>query len=1027
VGVSDVELVHIPILQGMSEAADSKLLPNGLFASIKNARFLKDGRLGLRAGYALADAGALPDAFDATARIVPSDGKDALVYSNKRLYSMRSGSSAAGWLTKTRDKLIGPDAPTRRTLFREDVIDGPTACAAYGTGLPDAILAFVFVRTTGASTKELILSIVGYESNREERREVVASSATAEQAHVLVVSQYICVIWKDGANLNLRTWDATTSAWLGATVNVRTTLTNPSYIAVSTFSGTHFLVASYVSPNLRISRVDATTGAEATTLDYNIGAALTPRPAVSGVSGEGIWLACCTSSGGNWQALVSACNTSLTSTLSTTILEATATPTVVYGHPTISRIDASNRRVFWPKYNSTTAGGQYEMIRSQAVSTTAVTGSISSTYGLSLAGHAFTEGGRNFLVAVNGEVLLDKTYFLLDVSEDMMTAPTSVIAIRAEWARSVAARYVSSAASYNLSTLCSPAAGQWIHGTLVIARGDVDATATFALYGLDYTALDFNGRATFLCRQAHGHIWASGGLARTYDGGAAFEAGPLEIPQINGVQITAGAVLAVGTYKYIALHEIVTQRGNILQSGTSAPFVVVLGAAASQMTVSIKRYNLSQRQPATNYASSAYAIRTLVYRTEVNGSTYYLLSQSGSEYSQAPAQGPTLFVDPVDDLTLITKQRLPTQVGSLLPNATPPPFKHMAVGDGRLVLGGLENPRMVRWSKLFVQDEGPHFAQDATFERPVDEDVVGVAFMDGRWFAFSATAVYETGGDGPDDTGVGTFAPWRKLPGDVGCSNRRSIIETSAGVFFQAAPGQLWIIPRGGSAPLWVGQPVRGQLATNPVIRSAVVLTEEQLVQFACVTDETDAPSGGIVINYDLRAGAWLVDAPTLTVVSVGYLGAKPARLVRSGGTEKTPRVLSAGTYIDAGNVIPTVNVSYIIDTGAIRPFGPIGFGRIITLQILGEFLATEPGGMTVSVSYDNGATFLFTTSFAFTGCTVGEQFVREFCFSRQKAEQIVLRITCASAGTAGLVLNAFTLSVAPRAGGPRLAAASRK
>ena len=1018
-GVSDVELVHIPIVQGMSEAADSKLLPNGLFASIKNARFLKDGRLGSRSGYALAAAGALPDAFDATARIVPSDGKDALVYSNKRLYSMRSASGAAGWLTKTRDKLIGPDAPTRRTLFREDAIDGPTACAAYGAGLPDAILAFVFVRTTGASTKELILSIVGYESNREERREVVASGANVEQAHVLTVSQYLCVVWKDGANLNLRTWDTTTSAWLGATVNVRTTLTNPSNIAVSAFDGTHFLVASYVSPNLRISRVSATTGAETTTLQYNIGA-VTNFPAIAGVSGEGVWLAWADST--NNQVMVAACNTALTSTLAATQLFLAVLP-FIFGQPTISRIDATNRRVFFTVFTGA-AGQEEEFVSSRPVSTTAITASTSALRGLSLAGHAFTEGGRNFLVAVNGEVLLDKTYFLLDVSEDMMVLGTATIAIRAEWARAIAARYTKTGTAINLSTLCNPAEGQWMHGTLVIARGDAD---TSVLYGLDYTALDFNGRATFLCRQAHGHLLASGGLARTYDGGAAFEAGPLEIPQIYSIATSGGGAGAfvAGIYKYVAIHEVVTARGHVLQSGTSAPFSRTLVGAAGTMGVYFKRYNLSQRQPATNYASSAFAVRTRFYRTELNGSTYYLVTQSGSEYSQAPGAGPTLYDDVIPDATLINNQRLPTQVGSLLPNATPPAFRHSTVGDGRLVLGGLENPRMVRWSKLFVQDEGPHFAQSETFERPLDEDVVGVAFMDGRWFAFSATAVYETGGDGPDDTGVGTFAPWRKLPGDVGCSNRRSIIETSAGVFFQAAPGQLWIIPRGGSAPSWVGQPVRDRLTTSPVIRSAVVLNEEQLVQFACVSDESDTPASGIVVNYDIRAGAWLIDEQA-TVVSVGYLGAKPARLVRSGSLQKTPRVLSAGTYIDATES-GSSNISYTIDTGAIRPFGPIGFGRIITLQILGEFLAAEPGTMSVFVSYDNGISFASSLGFTFTGCTVGEPFVREFCFSRQKAEQIMLRITCASAGTAGLILNAFTLSVAPRAGGPRLAAASRK
>jgi len=1017
--VSDVELVHIPIIQGMSEAADSKLLPNGLFASIKNARFLKDGRLGLRSGYALAPAGALPDAFDATARIVPSDGKDAIIYSNKRLYSMRSDTAAAGWITKTRDKLIGPDAPTRRTLFREDSIEGPTACAVVGANTTAAVMGFVFIRTTGASAKELILSIVGYASNREERREVVASGANIEQAHVVAAGNLLCVVWKDGANLKFRSWDTATSAWSGAAANTRASIDNR--IAVSAWLPDRILVASYLDPNLRISLVNASTGAEVTTLDYNIGT-VAVTPAVSGVSGEGIWLAWDT---GASQVRVAACNSALTSTLASTLVFTGGGVTSSYGQPTISRIDATNRRIFFTEF-SNAAGLQFEAIRSNTVSTTALTGGGSSLFGLTLASHAFAEDGRNFLVGVNGQSLLDKTYFLLDVSEDLMTT-TATVAIRAEWARSIAARYSGSTGSIrNLSTLCNPATGQWVHGTLVIARGDVD---TSVLYGLDYTSLDFTGRATFLCRQVHGHILASGGIARIYDGGAAYEAGLLEVPQIHDVVSTAGGGggFVAGVYKYIALHEVVTARGHVLQSGTSAPFSKTLVGAAGTMTVACKRYNLSQRQPATNYAASAFAIRTRIYRTDLNGSTYYLVTESGVEYSQGPATGPASLADTIPDITLINRQRLPTQVGSLLPNATPPAFRHATVGDGRLVLGGLENPRIVRWSKLFVQDEGPHFADDRTFERPLDEDVVGVAFMDGRWFAFSATAVYETGGDGPDDTGVGTFAPWRKLPGDVGCSNRRSIIETSAGVFFQAAPGQLWIIPRGGSAPSWVGQPVRGQLTTNPIIRGAVVLYEEQLVQFACVTDESDTPAG-IVINYDIRAGAWLIDTPFSTVVSVGYLGAKPARLSRTGSAQKTPRVLSAGTYIDAGDIVP-VNITYTLDTGAIRPFGPIGFGRIITLQILGEFLATEPGALGIDVSYDNGLSFAFndSTSFTFTGCTVGEQFVREFCFPRQKAEQIVLRITCASAGTAGLVLNAFTLSVAPRTGGPRLAAASRK
>ena len=72
---------------------------------------------------------------------------------------------------------------------------------------------------------------------------------------------------------------------------------------------------------------------------------------------------------------------------------------------------------------------------------------------------------------------------------------------------------------------------------------------------------------------------------------------------------------------------------------------------------------------------------------------------------------------------------------------------------------------------------------------------------------FTKTRIYVVEGDGPLDTGAGSFVGPNLISSAFGCIERRSVISTSRGVYFLAACG-LCLLDRGLSVQV-VGDPVR--------------------------------------------------------------------------------------------------------------------------------------------------------------------------------------------------------------------------
>src|SRR5690606_21023628 len=76
---------------------------------------------------------------------------------------------------------------------------------------------------------------------------------------------------------------------------------------------------------------------------------------------------------------------------------------------------------------------------------------------------------------------------------------------------------------------------------------------------------------------------------------------------------------------------------------------------------------------------------------------------------------------------------------------------------------------------------------------------------------------------------------------------------------FQGRADQIYLLPRGGGAPVAVGHAVEDKLALYPVITSATYLPNDQQARFTCNDSEG---SDGIVLIYDVTWREWFTEGP---------------------------------------------------------------------------------------------------------------------------------------------------------------------
>jgi hypothetical protein len=341
-----------------------------------------------------------------------------------------------------------------------------------------------------------------------------------------------------------------------------------------------------------------------------------------------------------------------------------------------------------------------------------------------------------------------------------------------------------------------------------------------------------------------------------------------------------------------------------------------------------------------------------------------------------------------------------------------PPCKFFAMGKARAVVGGLEQPDEVRFSKFFYPGEPLTWSDDFAFRRRVQGTVTAVEYLDDAAIVFTASRIFAIYGEGPDDSGAGTFADPVAIPSEGGCIDCRSVIATPLGIFFQTAADRLMLLPRGGGSPTWIGEPVRDVLADNPTLTSANIIVEKSLVVFTC-GNAIGATARTVV--YDMQTQQWSVDA--VTGVNVPPVSATVWDGLQALNTGAGYLVENLTSFSDSGSWYGVT-----IETQALRPHGLQADGRTRKLALLGEHRGFATNCQ-LSIAMDDATTFTTGPTWLLSG-SGGDQLRVEWRLPSQKfgsARVRVKELQNAAFLNEGLRFNGLTLDTHARPGMPRL------
>jgi hypothetical protein len=474
-------------------------------------------------------------------------------------------------------------------------------------------------------------------------------------------------------------------------------------------------------------------------------------------------------------------------------------------------------------------------------------------------------------------------------------------------------------------------------------------------------------------------IYIAGGAVQSFDFRGVTESGFLVRPRIvSSTQATTGGGLdLLGTYQVVAVYEFYDFNGNRIQSAPSDVVTVTLTGANDSLV---------------NIVQAAHQLRTLtdratlivLYRTlnNADGNLTFFRDSDGIDF----LVGDVTINSRVTDVALSAQEILYSQGarGSLsgpLPFTPPDPAISIAASADRIFTGGLPEAATVQESRPLFPAEQVNWSDGIGFKRGVRGDVLAVARLDERRIIFTSTELFEMDGPGLDDNGNGDLGAPRRLPSDVGLYGGqlgwRSMVETSMGILFQGLLDQIYLLPRGGSTPIPIGNAVQDQLTAFPVIVAATYLPEDQTVRFTC---NNVAGTDCVNLLMDVRFGEWFVEGPFgSTALSANKFG---GRMVMLRG---------ATVFQQRASHPPASFIANAWRSGTIHPHGPGEWGRVFSLCFYGEYR----GDCTLqcTVRYDDLVTEVLTPvgvgSVSGTALAVGDPYSHEFTPNQVKCESI--------------------------------------
>ncbi len=282
--------------------------------------------------------------------------------------------------------------------------------------------------------------------------------------------------------------------------------------------------------------------------------------------------------------------------------------------------------------------------------------------------------------------------------------------------------------------------------------------------------------------------YVAGGFVGQAAGGKFHEVGHHLFPENIPNPTEAGAGLANGVYQFAFTYRWTDALGEMHESAPSAVVEYTVAAAGQVTFTGIPTLAQAARFiPDTFGKDKASDTFIQPYMTAVNGSVLYQVAASNNAIIVNNPDADTVnvtIVNPVDT----SYPTMPT-TGGVLDNIAPPCMLDLTVHRNRLVGIPADDRTCFWYTKAKVKGAGYEWSDELLVRLDSHGDNTAIASFADKLVVFKRTATYLVPGEGANDLGVGGFDTPYLLSGDLGCTDRASVLSTSVGIIFKSARG----------------------------------------------------------------------------------------------------------------------------------------------------------------------------------------------------------------------------------------------
>lgn len=467
---------------------------------------------------------------------------------------------------------------------------------------------------------------------------------------------------------------------------------------------------------------------------------------------------------------------------------------------------------------------------------------------------------------------------------------------------------------------------------------------TLSLSGVNSTTIDYSDPNKFNSVTFSNNLLFVGGILQSYDGVQVVEQNFNLYPEDIGFTILPGAgSLSAGQYQYQIVYAWNDKDGQT-QYSTPSPALTITTSVNDAVKFDLPTLRLTAK---TN-------VIIQVYRTQVNSIIFQLVTSNVAPVNNNTQVNTVSFTDALADAEIINNSPIYT-TGGFLPNSAPPSCSMISLYNDRVIIGGLEDPNLLWYSKNKVDNSNAstipvEFTTLNTISvNQLGGPITGLGLMDGNLIIFKKTAIFILNGEGTNDQGGGTpFGDPQLISQSVGCTNQGSIVLTTTGIMFQSPNKGIWMLPRSLGEPVYIGAGVDTE-AKEFLVSSSNLDPNSNSVIFTTF----DGPA----LVFDYFVNQWATWTNHQAVDAVIFNG--EFTFVKENGSvyQQNQNIFYDG-YV-GGQAVP---YALEMTTPWLSLANNLGYQAIFRFFILGQYRGAHI--LNVAVSYDWNPAFTNLTSF---------------------------------------------------------------